>query len=35
VKVMPIEYRRALSEMAQEQERRGEAAKSVEVRAND
>jgi glutamate synthase (NADPH/NADH) large chain len=35
VKVMPIEYKRALSEMAQEQTRRGEAAKATEVRAND
>jgi glutamate synthase (NADPH/NADH) large chain len=35
VKVMPIEYRRALAEMAQEQEKRGEAARNVEVRAND
>jgi glutamate synthase (NADPH/NADH) large chain len=35
VKVMPIEYRRALAEMAQEQARRGEVAKAAEVRAND
>jgi len=35
VKVMPIEYKRALAEMAQEQARRGEAAKATEVRAND
>ena len=35
VKVMPIEYRRALAEMAQEQATRGEAAKHAEVRAND
>ena len=35
VKVMPIEYKRALSEMAQEQARRGEAARNVGVRAND
>jgi hypothetical protein len=32
---MPLEYRRALGEMAQEQERRGEVAKAAEVRAND
>jgi glutamate synthase (NADPH/NADH) large chain len=35
VKVMPIEYRRALAEMAQEQARRGEATRTAEVRAND
>ncbi|MCW5593409.1 MAG: hypothetical protein KIS74_15015, partial [Burkholderiales bacterium] len=35
VKVMPLEYRRALAEMAQEQARRGEVAKATEVRAND
>jgi glutamate synthase (NADPH/NADH) large chain len=35
VKVMPIEYRRALSEMAEEQSRRGQPASSPEVRAND
>jgi glutamate synthase (NADPH/NADH) large chain len=35
VKVMPIEYRRALGEMAKEQARRGETAAGVEVRAND
>jgi len=35
VKVMPIEYKRALGEMAQEQAHRGEAAKAAEVRAND
>ncbi len=35
VKVMPLEYKRALAEMAQEQARRGGAAKAVEVRAND
>jgi glutamate synthase (NADPH/NADH) large chain len=35
VKVMPLEYRRALSEMAREQARRGQPAPSLEVRAND
>ncbi len=35
VKVMPIEYKRALGEMAQEQERRGGVARIAEVRAND
>jgi glutamate synthase (NADPH/NADH) large chain len=35
VKVMPLEYRRALSEMAEEQARRGEPAQRAEVRAND
>jgi glutamate synthase (NADPH/NADH) large chain len=35
VKVMPIVYRRALAEMAQEQARRSEAGRSAEVRAND
>jgi len=35
VKVMPLEYRRALSEMAEEQARHGEPAQRAEVRAND
>jgi glutamate synthase (NADPH/NADH) large chain len=35
VKVMPLEYRRALAEMAQEQVQRGETAPRAEVRAND
>jgi glutamate synthase (NADPH/NADH) large chain len=35
VKVMPLEYRRALTEMAQEQARREQPAARVEVRAND
>jgi len=35
VKVMPIEYKRALGEMAQEQGPRASVAKPVEVRAND
>jgi glutamate synthase (NADPH/NADH) large chain len=35
VKVMPLEYRRALGEMAQEQARASEPEKRVEVRAND
>jgi glutamate synthase (NADPH/NADH) large chain len=35
VKVMPLEYRRALAEMAEEQARRGSTAAQAEVRAND
>jgi len=35
VKVMPLEYRRALSEMAQEQARQEHAAPRGEMRAND
>jgi glutamate synthase (NADPH/NADH) large chain len=35
VKVMPLEYRRALAEMAQEQARREQPAATAEVRAND
>jgi glutamate synthase (NADPH/NADH) large chain len=35
VKVMPIEYKRALSEMAEEQAKREQPALRVEVRAND
>jgi glutamate synthase (NADPH/NADH) large chain len=35
VKVMPLEYRRALAEMAQEQAKREQPALRVEVRAND
>ncbi len=35
VKVMPLEYRRALGEMAQEQARRDDVVKKAEVRAND
>jgi len=35
VKVMPLEYRRALAEMAEDQERRGQPAVQAEVRAND
>jgi glutamate synthase (NADPH/NADH) large chain len=35
VKVMPLEYRRALAEMAEEQARREPSAPRVEVRAND
>ena len=35
VKVMPLEYRRALSEMAEEQARREQPAARVEIRAND
>ena len=35
VKVMPVEYRRALAEMAQEQAKREQPAARVEVRAND
>jgi len=35
VKVMPLEYRRALSEQAAEQMRREQPAATVEVRAND
>ena len=35
VKVMPLEYRRALGELAAEQQRRGQPAVQAEVRAND
>jgi glutamate synthase (NADPH/NADH) large chain len=35
VKVMPLEYRRALAEMAAEQEKREQPAARVEIRAND
>ncbi len=35
VKVMPVEYRRALTELAQEQSRLQPAAQPVELRAND
>jgi glutamate synthase (NADPH/NADH) large chain len=35
VKVMPIEYKRALSEMAEEQAKREQPAARVEIRAND
>ncbi len=35
VKVMPVEYRRALNELAREQSHPGPAAKPVELRAND
>jgi glutamate synthase (NADPH/NADH) large chain len=35
VKVLPLEYKRALADMAQEQARRGETAKAAEIRAND
>ena len=35
VKVMPLEYRRALAEMAQEQTKREQPAARPEVRAND
>jgi glutamate synthase (NADPH/NADH) large chain len=35
VKVMPVEYRRALAEMAKEQQRNEQPAARVEVRAND
>ena len=35
VKVMPLEYRRALAEMAEEQAKREPATEHVEVRAND
>jgi len=35
VKVMPLEYRRALSEMAEEQAKREQPVVRVEVRAND
>jgi glutamate synthase (NADPH/NADH) large chain len=35
VKVMPLEYRRALAEMAQEQAKREQPAARVEMRAND
>jgi hypothetical protein len=35
VKVMPLEYRRALGEMLREQSQRSEPAKAAEMRAND
>jgi len=35
VKVMPVEYRRALAEMAKEQQRTEQPVARVEVRAND
>jgi glutamate synthase (NADPH/NADH) large chain len=35
VKVMPLEYRRALAEMAQEQALHEQPAQRAEVRAND